>query len=432
MELGERDPGRAPESVTRRLPDGGRESDTRTGGHAGREASTAGWVPTDDVISEHPDRQVLVVGDTIVGLALTLLLRRAGYDPLLVSEPNRPVPSRIASLCPPAIGVLDAIGVGTAIREYGTAIESVSVRDSAPASEAPTVLSRETTPAETPVLVRRRRLRRALDAQRPADQRGGNRTVETLSQEDGGLAVEFEDGIREWFDVAVDASGCAASLHTGCDAPPFDVLGQYELPTETEATRHQLREHWRPEAFVQQLPAPNGPGSVLRVTAPQPDIETALDWDSWEGIRPAESGDAVSEHDGREEATVRQVGLSDAAVTREWWGSGRVACCGAAACPIAPASGFDVTFGIEDAIAFVTALTSSARPVPAVVDSYAAGRERRLTTLRRTVEAARSAHAYPIQRSVQSPLAAVGTFRAVTLGSFLGAPMASIQRDGFG
>jgi 2-polyprenyl-6-methoxyphenol hydroxylase-like FAD-dependent oxidoreductase len=378
-----------------------------------------------------------VVGETVVGLTLTHLLRRAGYDPLLVSGTDRPAISRVSYLCAPALRILDSIGVGSRLRKRGTGIDSVSVRRSPPAEEGSTVLPRNERSVDTrPVVVRTSDLRSALESQLPDRQRRVDRTVGTLARRDDGLAVEFVDGIREWFDVAVDAGGGGASLRHGeSDPPEYATLTQYETRVGAEApARNRLLDVWHSDGVVQRVPRPNGPGFVRRVTAPHSALATVSNSTDGEDSLGAQRLPDDVRHipsDGVEVKTVRQVRLSDGSARREWWGSGRVSFCGSAACPLAPASGFAVSFGIEDAVGLTSELGQGTRPVADAVAAYATDRKRRLTRLRRTIGAEQFDPEYPTLRSAESSLASLRTLRQVALGSFLGEPMPDLQREGF-
>jgi 2-polyprenyl-6-methoxyphenol hydroxylase-like FAD-dependent oxidoreductase len=172
------------------------------------------------------------------------------------------------------------------------------------------------------------------------------------------------------------------------------------------------------------------------VTAPRPALATVANSENGEeslGTQrlPDEVRERALEGIETSSTTVRQVRLSDESTRRKWWGSGRVSFCGSAACPLAPASGFAVPFGIEDAVTFVSELGRGARPVAEVVAAYAADRKRRLTRLRRTTEAGQFDPEYPTLRSAESTLASLRTLRQVALGSFLGEPMPAVQREGF-
>jgi len=423
------------EQSIRRLPDGGDRSETET---SARDAAGPSWLPTDGTGGRRPDRQILVVGETVVGLALTLLLRRAGYDPLLVSGTDRPAISRVSYLCAPALRILDSIGVGSRLRKRGTRIDGVSVRRSPPAEGGSTVLPRNERSVDTrPVVVGTSDLRRALESELPDRQRRVDRTVGRLARRDDGLAVEFVDGIREWFDVAVDAGGGGASLrHEERDRPEYAVLTQYETLVEADVTsRNRLLDVWHPDGFVQRVPRPNDRGFVLRVTVPRSALATVSNGEHVESVLggkrlPDEIRDIASEQFESESTAIRQVRLSDGGARREWWGSGRVSFCGSAACPLAPASGFAVSLGIEDAVAFASELERGARPVADVVGSYAADRKRRLTRLRRTTEAEQFDPEYPALRSAESSLASLRTLRQVALGSFLREPMRSVLDEG--
>ena len=380
-----------------------------------------------------------MVGETVVGLTLTLLLRRAGYDPLLVGGTGSPVPSRLTYLCAPALRVLDAVGAGTRLRERSVTVDSVSVRQVAPPEESRAVLARDGPPEETrPVVVRTRWLRRVLEERLPEEQRRAERAVDTFSRRDSGLVVEFGDGIREWFDVVVDAGGGGTSLRpAGRDPPKHDALAQYDTLVESDALpRNQVRDFWYPDAFVQLSPRPNDPGGMLRVTAPRSAIATALESETvgnsiGEGVVVDALGGIAPERVETESTTVRQVRLSDGVGRREWWGDGRVAFCGPAACPLAPGSGYGAWFGIEDAVAFVLELNGRGRPASDLVDAYASGRNRRLAALRRTAEAARPDHEYPLPRSAHPALASLGVFRHVALGEFLGERLRAVRGEAF-
>jgi 2-polyprenyl-6-methoxyphenol hydroxylase-like FAD-dependent oxidoreductase len=242
--------------------------------------------------------------------------------------------------------------------------------------------------------------------------------------------VEFRDGIREWFDVVVDAGGGDDALRSaGVTPPASDPLAQYEISIDTDTpTRSKIRDYWRSDTLVQTFHSPDGSGSTLRITTPHSDVGRVLDDADWDAVLP-NGTDTVPEYVEFEETSVRQASASDAAA--DWWGAGQVAFCGPAAYPVAPASGFNITLGIEDAIAFVTELTKTTRHVPDSVDTYSSRRANRLSTLRDTIETVDADHQYPTPRSTRPPLASLGTLRGVTLGSFLGGPMASLQRDGF-
>jgi 2-polyprenyl-6-methoxyphenol hydroxylase-like FAD-dependent oxidoreductase len=431
---------RVSETVTqsvRRLPDDWKKADKHAGEPSGLANGALHRLPTDDVISQHPDRQVLVVGDTVVGYTLTLLLGRAGYDPLLVSGTGSHAASRVTYLSSPAVQVLNAIGLRQPLRERGVHIESISVQSYTGEHSESAILVPDGLPAERrPVVVETQQLRSILKQRLPDRQVRVGRSVDTLSQQDAGLAVEFSDGIREWFDMVVGVSGWGTSLRpAGREPPTEEPLLQQEAPIEIDGrSENELRDIWHPDALVQYTPWPNEKGGLLRVTAVPSVLEKGQNAETTGASDPggmlADELEALPlERIETEPSAVRQVSLHDDVVQRDWWGTDRVSFCGPAACPTAPASGFAVSSGIEDAVAFVKNLSGDVRPVADVVDAYVSSRDRRLRTLRQATEEARPDYEYPFPKSAQSVLGSVGTFRQLALEPFLGGPAGSIQGE---
>jgi 2-polyprenyl-6-methoxyphenol hydroxylase-like FAD-dependent oxidoreductase len=388
-------------------------------------------VPTDDAIGGYPDRQVLVVGATGVGAALALLLRRAGYDPLVVAGEGAPARSRVTALTPSALATLDAVDAGSTVRNRGVAVRGVTVRDvdSTAPTDAASVGDRSATEA-SPVLVRTRGLRRALEARLGDRQRRRETPVVALFPREDGVAVEFADGVREWFDVVVDAGGLDPSFRPAAPhRAESATLVQYETETDDGLGGDRIRERYHHAALVQRLPRPDESRECVRVTTRVPDRGPASDDLAPETALP-DDVEVPTGLDGAEPTTVRQVRVPDRSPPPGFWGSGRVAACGPVACPVAPATGFRTALALEDALAFVRVLARSDRSASAVVDAYAAGRARRLATLVRTAGDARSDHDYPVPDATASPLAAVGLLRTVAFGPALCERLAALGWKG--
>jgi 2-polyprenyl-6-methoxyphenol hydroxylase-like FAD-dependent oxidoreductase len=378
---------------------------------------------------------VLVVGETVVGLTLTLLLGRAGYDPVLVGVRDRPWRSRVTYLPPPVRRVFDGIGVGERVRDRSVAVERVAVHGGDADSETGTVLSAAERTAPAPAVVRTRALRSVLEQRVSERRRRPERPIESLSQRDGGVTVRFDDGITERFDVVVDTSGSAA-LRPGDGAAPERVrLAQFEVPLDDGASRSRLRDRWHPNAVVQYSPRRGDPGTLLRITAPVRAVPSLLS-----GAEPAESSlaDALADalggptrwSAGADLRAVTQVRLPRGPIRAAWWGVGAVSFCGRAACPVAPATGLDLALGVEDALAFVRALSERRRAASAAVEAYTTARRRRLTALRQTVATARATGEPPLSRPPTSSLGSLDVFRHAALGPFLGEPLWSLHRSG--
>ena len=159
------------------------------------------WLSSDNVIGEHPDRQVLVVGDTIVGYGLILLLHQAGFDPLLVTASDRAYESEITYLWPAAVQTLEFVGVDFSMLEYSTAVDNITVRDRTEPTENRTNCYSRQAGEKSPMVVPTNEVRGLLKELSTAKSRSIDRRVETFSSRDHAEVIEFADGIREWFDV---------------------------------------------------------------------------------------------------------------------------------------------------------------------------------------------------------------------------------------
>ena len=374
------------------------------------------WIPTDDVIRPRADRQVLVVGTTPVGVTLTLLLGAAGYEPVLVSHGNAPSTSQRTYLSPAALEVLDTVGLGTRIHDRGRAVDSVTVQQvggsgsagpvSAVTAEAP---DRKRAPAvvvSTPVLLR------TLREEVPTAATIQDRAVDSVSRRAAGVTVTFDDGVRESFAVVVGVRGQPDPLRSGrCDADT--AFRQYETVIDGVPERRRVRDVWAPEAVAQRLPGGPDERALVRITLPVDsgdggdarDIFSNLQW--------------VPDSGAFDRRQMLQRRLPDGELPDKWWGDGRVAWCGPAACPAASAAGVGQSLGITDALGLVSALTREVSASTAV-EAYATARAQRLDELRRTVT--RDPSRVAVARGTDTPFDSLRVLRAIALEPFFGTP----------
>ena len=386
------------------------------------------WVPTEGVIGPCPDRQVLVVGHTPSGFALTLLLRSAGYDPVFVCGADSPTPSRVTSLSPAAVEVLGAIDLGSRVANHGRRVGRVTVRR--PGSDdgrEGTVGSRTGGSGRAPlVVIPTPVLCRVLGGQIPGSVAAGRRAVESVSPRDGGVAVTFGDGVREWFDLVVDAGGAGESVRRAGQDPDSTSFLQYETTLDGDPDRLGIDEAWRRTAVVQRFPGPTGDRTFLRLTTSETDrsadeVREWVDSNSSEAPRIPDSG-------AFDRARVRHLRLRGRVAPAAWWGSGRIARCGPAACPVAPAAGIGASLGITDALGLVRTLTREGTTVPDAVATYAARRARRVTALRREATGSDRPLAAPMLQD--SPLGSLYALRAVALEPYFGTAPTALREAG--
>ncbi|WP_276412820.1 FAD-dependent oxidoreductase [Haloarcula halobia] len=427
--------GQCPDSAAPPATDEGAEPATTRETHTADSVPEQNWLLETDASDPRRDRQVLVVGDTVVGLTLTSLLHRQGYDPLLVCQSGGAIESRATFLSQPACRVLDTLAIDTASSDNGVPVQRVSfaqASDSAEPSSVSSVSSGRDDPGA--VVVDTRWLTDALEATLPDRQRSTDRALATLSARDDGLEVAFEDGITEWFDVLVDATldGVAHRLtRTGTSDPA--TLAQYEAVVDTRTVDSpQVREVWYSNAVAQRLPVAGGAETLVRLTIPRTPVASTSPGEVFhalidEGV-PGTRID-LPPADEWESTMVRQcVDCGDSDRIR--WGTDRVVACGTAAYPTVPATGFSPWFGIESGLGFLSELIRETRPVSDVIDAYTRQRSQRLGALRRTVRETREDHAYPALESAPTVLERVAELRQLTLGSFLDSRLRAIQSDG--
>ena len=386
------------------------------------------WVPTDGVITARPDRQVLVAGATPTGFALARLLVAAGYEPVLSIGAAPPPGSEVAYLPPAAVEVLGALDAGGRVLEHARRVTRATVRRGAAGADpvegavgAGPPDSRRALPVVVPTAALSRVLRSGIGDAVATD----DRRLDAVSPGGGGIAVAFEDGVTETFDLVVDASGTVG----GSGRPDRDgeryTLTQYEAVTDVDGDEDRIAEWWGPEAVVQRLPRAAEAGRHVRITAADPDASVPA---VLRAAGPESGSVALPDAAAFSPARVEQVEVPDSGPASRWWGRGRIARCGPAACPAAPAAEAGPALGLADALGVVRAITREGVTVPDAVDSYADRRAARFADRRR--EATRSDLPTADAASPTEPLGSVYALRAVALGPFFGSAPAALRDAG--
>lgn len=295
-----------------------------------------------------PDRQVLVVGTGLAGLATAAACRERGFDPVVVggAAPDRP---RVLTLWRPAptllegLGLSDALSAGVPVQRWvlrtpcGTADESF-VHDGSSRSAPCTRL-------------RRRRVTDALAGSLPDGCVRSARTVSLIERGRSGPVVTFTDGVRERFDVVVGADGRDSRVRAAAvDAPvgeseggesasPGPAPGSFHAPPRLSA-RDTVFEHR------------TASGAVTRV-GPLDGV------DVWRHVEPLAPG--------------RSVGP-------DWWAGPGLALVGAAAAPLPPTTTTRDSLALADG-STLAAVLASRSTTRAALRTY--GRRRRYRTERR-------------------------------------------------
>lgn len=395
--------------------------DTPERGPRTRRGESPRWAARNDSLADSSAKQILVVGDTLAGTALTGFLRRAGYDPVLVRGGHSSGTSRRTCLWPSTLRMLGALGLEPPVGDDCASIERVVVGTEGQGGETTTVRS-DGSGLAAPALADTESLRRAL-AHRLLDGRAEQRTVESVARRNNALEVQFADGVREWFDIAVDATRGGSLRQSG--RASASTLQQYELRVDdSDATTTAIRDLWHRTYLVEVLPAPAGTGQLLRLTSQRPVSGRALST----ALSPTARSDRslADELAATDPVAVRQTPLPTDEVSTDWWGSGHVSACGSAAFPVAPASGFRGALAIEDAWTLVDSIVRHADAVPTAVQRYAQRRSKRLTSLLRAVTD-HAARDYPLPDDLPDPLSNVGRLRVGALAAGWSPAVAAVQ-----
>lgn len=368
-------------------------------------------------------RQVLVVGTGLTGLALATFLQQSGQDPVLVDASTPP--SVVTTVWPPGLRLLDRLDVGDAVRSAGRPLDAVTVRTRSDGGTEERTLTADGN-ASTPLIVDAPFVR-----DRIADGVAAATTLSTgiacVTERPDAVEVEFENGVREYFDLVVGADGPESTVRALADRarPDWTQLTTLEVADCERERGVAPLDGWQDAVVVQALPSPDGAGRVLRLTT------------------------AASDRDRVDASLVARWALPDAAVdasewterlsTAEWtpawqagadggeWGAGRVAYCGSAAFPTPWVTGLGAALALEDAWVLADELARCPDGVADAVARYGDRRRRRLQTVLGRTAAVNGRCAYPGAR--MEPLATTSRLRAAALGSLCSGSLAALQRN---
>lgn len=380
------------------------------------DASSAPWTARDDVLDQRPDRQVLVVGDGVVGRTLTALLQESGYEPVLATNPDDDQARALVHLDAAAIEGLAHLDLAGPVRDRGTRVKSVRVTRAGrkPTATDATVETIES-PGASDVVVEARALRRVLAAHYPLQCAQTSRAVARVTERADGIDVEFGDGVEESFDVVVDTVGVSALEPRAGAAPPTHSFAQYARRCEVDpGVPRQVRDVWVPGALVQTIPGTGGARGCLRVTTNRGDVVGLAECPHLDEQVGVDAGVVADVLRAGEPTRVQQVRMGTRELSREAWGANRVARCGQAAYPVAPATGCRVSLGVRDAVAFASALARTDHSTTATIAAYATARERQLAGVRRRPPG-ESNDDTPSTADVDEPLDTLDAFRTLVL-----------------
>jgi 2-polyprenyl-6-methoxyphenol hydroxylase-like FAD-dependent oxidoreductase len=375
--------------------------------------------------SPTPDRQVLVVGGGIGGLATAAFLRHNGLSPVVVTGRNGVSETdRDVVLWNSTVVLLDELDVAADLVASTPSIRRWLVRRDAGEVERLT----NTHDGQWPcVAVGRAHLCELLRSRLPADSVRLSKTPSRLEGADDGLSVEFDDGVREQFDVVVGADGVpswvrgarfdteppAAWGTTSWDVRAGGRLGAPETVTELwtagglvvsgpPGTTGRLR--FVTTALPREDPDPDAAADLLSRTVPPEAF-------AGDGVAPS----ALSVVDGR----------ADYGVRSDRWIAGRVALVGDAARSFPPPLPLDPSLAVEDAYVLADELATAETSFTAL-ERYAHRRRGRRRALERHVPLA---DATPRGRLDADGLAGLRDRRAALVRSLFAGRVPAMSAD---
>jgi len=337
---------------------------------------------TDLPRSDARDRQILVVGAGITGLALATFLVQRGYDPVVLAEHDHEYLSKLAVLQPPARRVLDRADIPVDVSDWSQRTKLLTVRNADGERLLDTQPDSDTDPLYVSKATFRTRLR-----ERVPDTLIRMHDIEEVSQDRGAVQVTFDNGVREWFDLVVYTRCSPASLARLQDSvADWRRLHQYETVFENVDSSRSL-DQWTPNGLAQVRPLPSTEGTLTRFTTTR-DIASGSDTlETGSGLNAANvESDLLDSILGEDIENLDHTSVPQVHRDGSHWGDSRVGYCGSAALPVTPASGLATTVGLADAWVLAAELDTESPSISDAVERYSQRRDRRIEQLLSTVE----------------------------------------------
>jgi 2-polyprenyl-6-methoxyphenol hydroxylase-like FAD-dependent oxidoreductase len=344
---------------------------------------TDGLLDDDALASPSPERQVLVVGDGVGGLALAGFLRQRGLTPVIVGAHSRDF-DRTGGvvLSRAALELVAELGLRERLCAHATPVESWLRRT----RDGGTVL--EACDDDGPVAVERDDLRAVLSRVVPDDFCRSARTVDKLETGRDVVRVVLDDAVEERFDVVVGADGVDSTVRAAVGRATRVTTGTWTwtVPIDVGHRRSRVVDVWGRESGFTRLPGGDREWYRLTRAAEEsaPGERRFTDAVAGADVDPSlpprvDEGDVLAREVTRFESTE--------------WAVDRVAFLGSAARSTHPAVGADASLAISDARALAAALTCGDGDAVRRVARYA---ERRDASRAATFEGPEASSSWPM------------------------------------
>lgn len=336
-----------------------------------------------------------IAGGGVGGLAAAIALRRQGHD-VTVFEQAKGF-SRVGAdinLTPNVVRAIDGLGAGAAIRERGARPTFRISRDWDTGAETSRLgmgnIAEEQYGAPQ-VTIHRADIINALAEQFPIEQIQFDKRIRTLTQNDDGVTVQFEDGGTATFDVVVGADGIHSRVRSalfGEEKPRFTGVVSFRSVVPTERVKHvpeveAFTKWWgpNPQSQIVTFPLNQGRETFVFATTGQ-DSWTEESWTSEGDVNELRGFYKDFHADARALLDACDSTLKSALYERDplpAWSVGTVTLLGDACHPMLPFMAQGAGMAIEDAVVLGRALAgvSSRAQAEAALRRYEKTRQER-------------------------------------------------------
>lgn len=298
------------------------------------------------------DRQVLVVGGGLAGLATAAFLSRDGLSPVVVTAEETTVGDADVVLWSPAVSLLADLELGADLLASTEPVRRWHVHR--PDGERERLSSAHD--GRWPFVVADRdRLRELLRGRLPPGGLRLSKTPRRLEPTDSGLLVEFDDGVRERFDAVVGADGVDSWVRRSRlddDVRERGVTRWTLRPDGRLGTPGTITELWAPDGTLTYgPPGANRARFVTRtVDGSNPDHGLGSGSESVaERVAQSFDADDLPPNCGSLADLTVVDGRADRVVGSDRWTAGRTALVGAAARSLPSGLSVSPSLAVEDA-----------------------------------------------------------------------------------
>lgn len=322
-----------------------------------------------------------IVGGGVGGLSAGIALRQQGHEVMVFEQ--APGFSRVGAdinLTPNVVRAIDGLGAGATVRRLGARPTFRISRDWDTGKETSRLGmadEAERLYGAPQVTIHRADIITALAEQFPMAQVRFAQRIRTLSQDDSGVMLVFEDGGSETFDVVIGADGIHSRVRTalfGEEYPRFTGVVSFRSVVPTERVKHvpeieAFTKWWgpNPQSQIVTFPLNQGKETFIFATTGQ-ESWTEESWTSPGDVQELRGFYKDFHPDARALLDACDTTLKSALYEREplpHWSVGTVSLLGDACHPMLPFMAQGAGMAIEDAVVLGRSLAVASTRVDA-------------------------------------------------------------------